>query len=158
MASSLPPFPRFVFTILEPISEIAGFLTALFRTPYFISAQYQHTSSSPLSSSPNAQLLALQLGNAYLLLALVGIAILQTTRDEKVVRAYLVALAVADVGHVAPTMWVMGWERVVDVQGWNAMAWGNIGATIFLFGTRVAYFMGWFGRGGGKVMGKEKGL
>ena len=74
------------------------------------------------------------------------------------VRAYLVALAVADVGHVAPTMWVMGWERVVDVQGWNAMAWGNIGATIFLFGTRVAYFMGWFGRGGGKVMGKEKGL
>jgi hypothetical protein len=39
----------------------------------------------------------------------------------------------------------MGYERFVDFASYNAMAWGNIGATAFLFLTRTAYLLGIFG-------------
>lgn len=55
---------------------------------------------------------------------------LYTTRDRRVVRGYLAALAVGDVGHLAVTYRVLGYTRYVDVAGWNPMAWGNIGVTV----------------------------
>ena len=79
-----------------------------------------------------------------MLLALLGFFILNTTTDVRVVKAYIVALAIADIGHLAPTMWMLGWERSVAVHNWNKMAWGNIGATLFLFVTRVAFLAGFF--------------
>ena len=78
----------------------------------------------------NAKMVALQLGNIYLLLAMVGVAVLYTTTEAKVVRNYVIALLIADIGHVAVTCHVMGYERTLDVANWNAMAWGNIGATV----------------------------
>ena len=98
-------------------------------------------------------MLALQLGNTYGLLALLGLFILNTTSEVKVVKAYVVALAIADIGHVAPTLWVMGWDRATDLAGWNTMAWGNVGITVFLFIVRIAYLAGWFG---GRQKGKIK--
>ena len=89
-----------------------------------------------------------------MLLALLGVFILNVTSDSRVVKAYLLALAVADVGHVGLTMCLMGWDRVIDLQGWNAMAWGNIGATLFLFFTRFLYLLGLFG--GDRAVGKAK--
>lgn len=53
-----------------------------------------------------------------------------TTTETKVVRSYLIALAIADVGHVFITCFVMGYERAIDIAQWNAMAWGNIGVTV----------------------------
>ncbi|MCJ1393875.1 hypothetical protein MMC18_006751 [Xylographa bjoerkii] len=157
MASILPPFPRLVFAVLEPISLVAGWIAAYFDTANFIADQIP--SSSPLKVlpfSPSAQVIAMQLGNTYLLLALLGLFILNTTTDARVVKAYIVALAIADIGHVVPTMWMLGWERSVAVQSWNKMAWGNIGATVFLFVTRVTYLLGLFGKdraaGKGKIL------
>ncbi len=66
----------------------------------------------------------------YLLMAMVGVAVLQTTTEPKVVKNYVIALWLADIGHVAITCWLMDYERLVDVSNWNAMAWGNIGATV----------------------------
>ena len=57
----------------------------------------------------------------------------------------MLALAIADVGHVAVTGRVLGWERTIDVRGWNQMAWGNIGVTVGLFITRIGYLAGVFG-------------
>lgn len=34
----------------------------------------------------------------------------------------------------------------IDVQGWNSMAWGNIGVTLGLFLTRVLYLTGFLGQ------------
>lgn len=34
----------------------------------------------------------------------------------------------------------------MDVQGWNQMAWGNIGITLGLFIVRVLYLIGAFGQ------------
>jgi hypothetical protein len=83
--------------------------------------------------SANAKMVALQLGNIYLLLAMVGIAVLYSTTEAKVVRNYVIALWLADIGHVAITCYVMEYKRMVDIGNWNSMTWGNIGATVCPF-------------------------
>lgn len=76
---------------------------------------------------------------------MVGVAVLYTTTEAKVARNYIIALWLADIGHVAITCYIMEFERVIAVASWNAMAWGNIGATAFLFLIRSAYLLGLFG-------------
>ncbi|MCJ1322378.1 hypothetical protein MMC15_007726 [Xylographa vitiligo] len=155
MASILPPIPRLVFAVLEPISLIAGWIAANFDTVSFIADQIPSSSSLNVHpSSPSAQVVAMQLGNTYMLLALLGLFILNTTTDVRVVKVYIVALAIADIGHVVPTMWMLGWERSINVRSWNKMAWGNIGATVFLFVTRVTYLSGLFGKDRAAQKGK----
>ncbi len=84
--------------------------------------------TAPLDHS---RVVALQLGNAYGLLFMVGVAVLYTTTELAVVRNYLVALLVADIGHLAVTysMFPRGMS-FADVAQWNAMTWGNVGATV----------------------------
>ena len=98
----------------------------------------------PLTST--SQVLALQLGNCYGLLGLIGLGILYYTNEAIVVRNYLIACAIGDIGHLVSTYWVIGYGSFVDVKGWNALAWGNIGASAFLFVVRILYFAGVFGR------------
>ena len=74
-----------------------------------------------------------RLGNIYLLLAMVGIAVLYTTTEAKVVRNYVIALWLADVGHVVITGYATPYEKLIDVANWNAITWGNIGATVGTF-------------------------
>ena len=56
------------------------------------------------------------------------------------------ALWLGNIGHVAVTVFAMGWHDTQAVRNWNAVVWGNIGATVFLFLTRTAYFAGVFGK------------
>jgi len=130
-------------TVLEPISLIAGFLGPFISPDWFIAEQIPGSSLEPQSA--NAQMVAYQLGNIYLLLAMVGIGVLYSTTEAKVARNYVVALWLADIGHVAVTAYVTPYEKLVDLSNWNAMAWGNIGATAFLFSIRMAYLLGLFG-------------
>lgn len=74
--------------------------------------------------------MALQLGNTYGLVFLVALAVLYTTSEIKVVRNYLVACWLADISHVYVCYHVLGWDRFVDVAGWNSITWGNVGATV----------------------------
>jgi len=148
MAAQLPYTPRIVFTILEPISLLAGFLGPVLSPNFFISTQLPQPYKLP--ADPTSVLLAYQLGNAYLLLGLLGLFILNTTSELKVVQAYLWALWLGDIGHIGFTLYAMGWEGTVAVGKWTPVVWGNIGATGFLFMTRCLYLAGAFG-GGGKV-------
>lgn len=100
--------------------------------------------------------------------ALVAIAVLYTTSEVKIVKNYLVALWICDIGHVVITFLGLGAERGMAVSDWNAMTWGNIGVTVslsngkglptshgvtdniwpgqvFLFLTRTCYLLGIFG-------------
>lgn len=77
---------------------------------------------------------------------MIGLGILYYTKEEIVVRNYLLACAIGDVGHLVSTYWVIGYFNFVDVHGWNATAWGNIGVTIFLFIVRILYLSGVFGK------------
>ena len=122
-----------------------------------------------LVQSDNDRLIVYQLGNVYLLMALIGLAVFYTpffsasssssspfphcfttaagagagatttiTKKEdnrevkRIIKAYLVALACGDIGHLWVTYRVMGPLAFLDVGNWNAMAWGNVGATVSL--------------------------
>ena len=99
----------------------------------------------PVSLHPSSIALAYQLGNVYFLLFLLGVGVCYTTSEPKVLRNYTIALAIADVGHVLATYLGMGWETFADVASWNAMTWGNVGVTVFLFVNRLVYLFGGFG-------------
>ncbi|KAM7189776.1 hypothetical protein V8F20_010018 [Naviculisporaceae sp. PSN 640] len=152
MASQLPTIPWLVFTVLEPLSLLAGAIPAIVRPEWFISQQsFQLPGSSAapadeLNVTLRPRLVAQQLGNTYLVAATVAFAVLYTTSELKVVRNYLKALWICDIGHLVISFLGLGSERVLAVGDWNPMAWGNIGATLFLFLTRSAYFLGLLGQ------------
>ncbi|KAH7020030.1 hypothetical protein EDB80DRAFT_214639 [Ilyonectria destructans] len=143
MASSLPTVPRVVFTIIEPISLVAGFLGAIADPAWFVAEQIPQT--EPVVITENSVVLALELGNLYLLLAFIGLAVLNTTSEIKVVRAYLVALWLGDIGHILFSSYGLGKDMLLNPAEWNAMAWGNVAMTVFLLLMRSAYFLGLFG-------------
>lgn len=146
----------------------------MFSPDWFIQEQITG-SKTDLEFSDSARLVALQLGNAYLLLCMLGVAVLMSTSELRVVKAYLLALWVADIGHLGLTYMMLGYARFTNVSNWNAMTWGNVAATVrshsfllfsnilirwprggstdvgfyaqaFLCLTRSAYFLGLFGQ------------
>ncbi|KAI2472335.1 hypothetical protein F4781DRAFT_384225 [Annulohypoxylon bovei var. microspora] len=146
MASQLPAFPRTIFTIIEPISLIGGFLGPFINPDWFIACQLDNPEANNVpQSDDNARLIVFQLGNVYALLFLLGVTILHTTTELKVVRNYLICLGIADISHVGVTCWMLGYDRTLDVGSWNAVTWGNVGFTAFLCLTRTAYLLGLFG-------------
>lgn len=94
---------------------------------------------------PTKQVLALQLGNAYLLLMFIGLFVLNTMREPRVVHAYVWALWLGDIGHIAVCSWNMGVYGLLDIQAWTPVIWGNIAVTILLFLSRSAYLAGFLG-------------
>lgn len=107
MASILPPFPCFIFTVFEPIALVAGYLSPLLDTTGFVNSQLPATSTTTISPTATNRILALQLGNLYGLLAMVGVGVLYTTTEAEVVRNFLLACAIADMGHLYVTYAVM---------------------------------------------------
>ena len=81
----------------------------------------------------------------YGLAALLDVVVYYTTTEPKMVRNFLIACAVGDVGHLAVTYHVMGHRDFFNVTAWNSMAWGSVGGTIALLLLRVGYLMGWLG-------------
>ncbi|CAL5866454.1 uncharacterized protein PFLUO_LOCUS662 [Penicillium psychrofluorescens] len=144
MGTLFPPWPNVLFGVLEPISLALGSLYPLHDLEGFIAGQTPKAATAPIFH-PSSMALAYQLGNLYSLLFLVGVAVMYSTNEPRVLRNYAVALAIADIGHVYATYLAMGWEAFVDVTAWNALTWGNIGVTGFLFVNRIAYLCGLFG-------------
>ncbi|KAL8997012.1 MAG: hypothetical protein Q9169_003602 [Polycauliona sp. 2 TL-2023] len=123
--------------------SVGGYLAAILDTSSFAAAQVP--SNTPALLTPTTQILALQLGNCYGLIALIAIGVLYSTSEPRVVRNYLIACTIADIGHIWVTYAVLGYSTFMDIKGWNSLAWGNIGFTFFLFVTRIAYLAGLFG-------------
>jgi hypothetical protein len=109
---------------------VAGFFGPFVSPEWFIAEQVAGSSQQAITK--NAALVAYQLGNIYLLMAMVGIGVLYATTEPKVVRNYLVALALGDIGHVGITCYVLEYERAIDIANWNPMTYGNIGFTVSL--------------------------
>lgn len=85
------------------------------------------------------------MGNLYLLLAILGVLTVYTASEPRVLRNYLIALAIGDVGHIYATYVAMGPSGFWDVATWSPVAWGNIAVTGFLLMNRIAYLLGMFG-------------
>jgi hypothetical protein len=49
----------------------------------------------------------------------------------------------------------MGLNATLDVGSWNAVVWGNVMVTTFLFATRSLYFLGAFGGSQGQILKDE---
>ena len=131
--------------MLMILLSLAGFVAPILNTRYFVSAQMpSRLPAIPLTAT--SQVLALQLGNVYGLVGMIGVGVLYSTSEAIVVRNYLIACAIADVGHLYAIYHVIGHANFVDVRGWNQMAWGNIGVTAFLLLVRLMYFWGVFGK------------
>lgn len=128
-------------------NSIAGISAAMLYPRTFIYDQLPSYRTPDLSTPipPTEQILALQLGNVYLLLAFLGIFILnQSHADRSTARAYLSALWLGDLGHLAATAWVMGWQDFVNVRIWTSSIWGNVGGTIALWLVRTAWLLGYW--------------
>ena len=110
--------------------SFAGAMASFISPDWFIAQQVTQHGEGMVASSEGARLVALQLGNAYFLLCMLGVAIVSSTSEPKVVRKYLVALWLGDIGHVGITCLVLGPARFTDLGTWNALTWGNIGATV----------------------------
>jgi len=77
---------------------------------------------------------------------MIGVGVLYSTKDTVVLRNFLLACAVADVGHLYVTYHVIGYHGFVNFLNWNPTAWGNIGVTAVLLVVRVLYLVGAFGQ------------
>lgn len=131
--------------VLYTYHSAAGALGAFVDADWFIASQISSTTTTTTTTmtmtavknataaaadNDNARLVALQLGNTYALLCLLGVAVLWTTAELRVVRAYLAAAWLADASHIGLTCWLLGRARALDVAAWNAMTWGNVGFTV----------------------------
>lgn len=108
--------------------RVAGFAGAMLDTPWFVSEQIPQ--AEPFDVHETSIVLAWQLGNLYLLMAFMGVAILYGTSELKVVRNYLFVLWLGDIGHVGFSCYAMGMERLMRPREWNAIASGNITFTV----------------------------
>jgi hypothetical protein len=98
-----------------------------------VSEQIPQKLPSPDAVTENSIVLAWQLGNMYMLMALLGLFVLNSTSEVKVVRSYLWALWLGDIGHVAFSCYALGRERMMNPAEWNAMTWGNVAFTVSIF-------------------------
>jgi len=148
--SALPAWPLILFGLLEPAALVWGYYIALTTPEEYYAAQVPDSTILSKALSPQSLSLTLQMGNVLLLLAFVAV-ICCWTKDRTVARNYLIAVALADFGHIYASYRAMGDKLFWDVGQWNDMAWGNIGVSAFLNINRWAAVLGLFGKIGSKV-------
>jgi hypothetical protein len=112
--------------------------------------------------STSAEIIVLQVGNIYLLLAALAVLICFFS-TPKTARGYLLIVAVADLGHIWAVYQGMnrgkgGATQFWDWQNWNDMVAGNVGASAILCAHRLTTALGLWGsfKGEGKA-GRVKG-
>jgi hypothetical protein len=124
--------------------RIYAYITVIADPFRFFADQVPHHSLTQADFSPQALSMTMQIVNIFLLLAAIGIICCWTTHVS-IVRWYLIAVALGDLGHIYATAVGMGPAAFWDVNGWNHIVWGNVGASIFLHVNRLATLLGLFG-------------
>ncbi|KAJ3754671.1 hypothetical protein EV360DRAFT_51180 [Lentinula raphanica] len=161
MASTFPAltgFYKLLFLYIEPVSTISP---ALLIWLWPGASWFHHQlvpafePSPPLNHlDPRTALAVWQLGNCYMLLGLLSSLVFRAIRDalggnpvaqERIVGSTLTALAIADVGSssfVFATFIGLPSHLRFEIASWNGTTHGNITFTLFLFSTRIAWFLG----------------
>ncbi|KAF3007438.1 hypothetical protein E8E13_003691 [Curvularia kusanoi] len=166
--TALPLWPALLFGYLEPcktsstlahpfyptksttpVSLLLGAHAAISDPLTFTASQLPPSSSStvsPAQHSPATTLLAYTLGSLFLVIAGYALTCTVLTRDPNVTKYYLMFAACGDIGHLLANYHGMGARVFWAWEEWNAVMWGNIAVTVFLFANRVATLGGVFGR------------
>lgn len=125
--------------------RVAGALSPIIDTDNFIAGQISFAYPPPLPHHPSVLALNYQLANIYGLVGMLALGIIYGTSEIHVLRNAVVAMTIADLGHLYATYVPMGPDLFFDVASWSLVSWGNIGFTAFLFVNRIAYLLGFFG-------------
>jgi hypothetical protein len=120
------PLPYTVFFLwVEPVATLIGAFFAAFRPRDYLELTHAASSPTKLLAVPTSELVVLQqLGNLYTVFALLEAFVLRSTSDIKVWRTFLIALLIADFGHLL-ACYPIGLQSYYDVPSWNAMYYGN---------------------------------
>jgi hypothetical protein len=105
-------------------------------TPWFVEQQIPQKIAAPVTE--NSIVLAWQLGNMYLVLSFVAVALFTSTSEVKVIRRYIAALALGDVGHILSTSYALGIDRLMKPAELNSMAYANIVMTVSIISSECA--------------------
>ncbi|OAL22955.1 hypothetical protein AYO22_06863 [Fonsecaea multimorphosa] len=134
----------------------AYFIT-LSEPKQYYAEQAPNTAISDLLFTPQAHSLTLQLGNVFLLLAAMALICCFTSHPE-IARRYLIAVALADLGHIYSVYCALGDKVFWDLNQWNQMTYSNVGVSVFLHINRLMTVAGLFGRlgAGGNAAKKNK--
>ncbi|KAI1399597.1 hypothetical protein F4819DRAFT_410516 [Hypoxylon fuscum] len=143
--SCLSAVPLVIFGVVEPALLVWAYITAQRDIASYYSAQAPHEPVAAGAAVPAQGLVLLhQLVNVYVLLAAVGV-VCSWTPHAAVARRYLVAVALADYGHVWACYRGVGAELFWDPSRWNDMLWGGIGGSLVLNAFRWLTVLGAFG-------------
>ncbi|KAK3640154.1 hypothetical protein LTR56_005566 [Elasticomyces elasticus] len=146
MARAVTIWPFVLFGIIEPALLIWAYVVLLRDPKQFYLDQVPHAPLAEVAGfTPQAELLVLLLGNVYVLLALLAVICIWTPY-RSVATYYLLAVALADLGHIYATYSIWG-ENFWNLNQWNDMMWGNVGVSAFLHVNRLATVLGVFGKG-----------
>ncbi|KAI1090855.1 hypothetical protein F5B19DRAFT_461311 [Rostrohypoxylon terebratum] len=141
--SSMPLVPKIVFGVVEPAMRVWAYISCLSDPTAFFAAQAPPFTASAVP--PQALVPLLQLANVYLLLAALAV-LCAFTSHRSIARWYLVAVALADYGHVWATYRGVGEQAFWNVSEWNDMLWGGVGVSAVLNVLRWLTVLGAFGR------------
>src|SRR4051812_32963338 len=125
----IPHLPRSTnpisIPLIDPRPSVYAWFEALKDPRAFFTQQTPVAAATIVPFPPQALAQSLQIANIFLLLALLAL-VCTCTASASVSRNYLLAVAVADWGHIYASYRAMGAEAFWDVGAWNSMAWGNV--------------------------------
>ncbi|KAJ9608678.1 hypothetical protein H2200_006449 [Cladophialophora chaetospira] len=153
--SALPTWPFLLFGILEPAALIWAYIITLTNPQQYYSDQSPQAVLANHVFTPNALSLTLQLGNVFLLLAALAVVCSFTTHAE-IARRYLIAVALADLGHIYSVYAALGDKIFWDLNQWNQMVASNVGVSVFLHINRLLTVAGLFGKLGANANAGKK--
>ena len=116
---------RVFFLYVEPLATVIAAFAAAFQQKLYL--ELTHFPTAPRGSIPISNSVVLnQLANLYFLFAINEGLVLRSTSDVKVWRAIIIALLIADLGHIW-SVHPLGYSIYWDVTNWNTIDWGNLG-------------------------------
>jgi hypothetical protein len=78
---------------------------------------------APVTVHDGALILAYTTGNIYILLALLAVVCTAVTREGRVAKAYLLAVAIGDLGHIYASWRVLGKDTMLNFGGVSGSRW-----------------------------------
>ncbi|KAI0077420.1 hypothetical protein K474DRAFT_1661670 [Panus rudis PR-1116 ss-1] len=173
--AALSGFYRLLFLYLEPLSTtIPALMIWLYPGATWFHNQLipDGTPVPPAGFLDQRSVMAVwQLGNCYLLLGMLEGLGLRAVRDalpndpvaqERIAGTTLLAMAIADVTHIAATWFALPKDLQYAPLSWNGTTHGNITVVVFLFASRLAWFAGvgrkryYYGQTRGSPKGKSQ--
>lgn len=141
---------------MTDISSVWAYVVSMTDPERYYSHQVPNAPLTGAVMPPQGLSLTLQMGNTLLLLAFMAL-ICCWTKHTEITKYYLIAVAIADIGHIYAAYAALG-DTFWKPSEWNDMIWGNIGASVFLNINRWLTVLDLFGKvGEASATGQKKG-